>query len=163
MMDQLGIKALRPGPSGDEKAPNHANYDESKANPYPNVPDALTLNNGTKVTSAEMWWKERRPEIVEGLEEYVYGRMPKDVPKVTWSVTASEHEMVGFHPVIAKELMGRVDNSSYPAINVRFADDAGDAGGCEGPGSGADDVWAERVSDRRCSRRRRSWSASTRR
>jgi (4-O-methyl)-D-glucuronate---lignin esterase len=37
MMDQLGIKALRPGPSGDEKAPNHANYDESKANPYPNV------------------------------------------------------------------------------------------------------------------------------
>ena len=33
MMDQLGIKALRPGPSGNEKAPNHANYDESKANP----------------------------------------------------------------------------------------------------------------------------------
>ena len=34
MMDQLGIKALRPGPSGNEKAPNHANYDESKANPF---------------------------------------------------------------------------------------------------------------------------------
>ena len=30
MMDQLGIKALRPGPSGNEKAPNHANYDESR-------------------------------------------------------------------------------------------------------------------------------------
>ena len=29
MMDQLGIKALRPGPSGNEKAPNHANYDEA--------------------------------------------------------------------------------------------------------------------------------------
>ena len=25
MMQQLGIKAVRPGPSGDEKAPNHAN------------------------------------------------------------------------------------------------------------------------------------------
>src|SRR5438270_8812300 len=34
MMNQLGIKALRPGPSGDEKAANHANYDESRANPY---------------------------------------------------------------------------------------------------------------------------------
>ena len=44
MMDQLGIKALRPGPSGNEKAPNHANYDESKANPYPDLPDPLTLN-----------------------------------------------------------------------------------------------------------------------
>ena len=41
MMDQLGIKALRPGPSGDEKAPNHANYDESKANPYPAIPSLL--------------------------------------------------------------------------------------------------------------------------
>src|SRR5215469_4930157 len=49
MMDQLGIKALRPGPSGDEKAPDHANYDESKANPFPRLPDPLTLNNGQRV------------------------------------------------------------------------------------------------------------------
>ena len=48
MLDQLGIQALRPGPSGDEKAPNHANYDESKANPYTNVPDPLILNNARR-------------------------------------------------------------------------------------------------------------------
>src|ERR1700734_3167989 len=72
MMDQLGIKALRPGPSGDEKAPNHANYDESKANPYPNLPNVLTLNDGNKVTTADMWWRQRRPEIVQGFEENVY-------------------------------------------------------------------------------------------
>src|SRR5271156_537022 len=59
MMDQLGIQALRPGPSGDEKAPNHANYDESKANPYPNLPDPLKLNNGEKVTTPQMWWDVR--------------------------------------------------------------------------------------------------------
>ena len=52
MMDQLGIKALRPGPSGNEKAPNHANYDEALANPFPNLPDVLTLKNGRKVTTA---------------------------------------------------------------------------------------------------------------
>ena len=78
MMDQLGIKALRPGPSGDEKAPNHANYDESKANPYPNIPDPLTLNNGEKVTTAAMWWDKRRPELVEMFEKEVYGRVPKN-------------------------------------------------------------------------------------
>ena len=39
MMEQLGIKALRPGPSGNESAPNHANYDEALANPYPNLPE----------------------------------------------------------------------------------------------------------------------------
>ena len=46
MMDQLGIKALRPGPSGTESAPNHANYDESTANPFPDLPEVLTLKNG---------------------------------------------------------------------------------------------------------------------
>ena len=120
MMDQLGIKALRPGPSGNEKAPNHANYDESKANPYPNLPDPLTMNNGEKVTTAKMWWDQRRPQIVDMYEKYVYGRVPANVPRVTWTIKAVDHEMIGFTPVIAKDLIGRVDNSSYPAINVNI-------------------------------------------
>ena len=120
MMDQLGIKALRPGPSGNEKAPNHANYDEAKANPFPDIPDPLTLNNGQKVTSPQEWWNQRRPELVEMFAQYVYGRVPKDVPKVSWTVTAVDHEMIGFTPVIAKDLVGQVDNTSYPAINVRL-------------------------------------------
>jgi hypothetical protein len=118
MMDQLGIKALRPGPSGDESAPNHANYDESLANPYLNLPDALTMNDGKKVTTAAMWWKERRPEIVEGFEREVYGRIPKNTPKVTWTVAVTDREYIGFMPVIAKRLVGHVDNSAYPEINV---------------------------------------------
>jgi len=120
MMDQLGIKALRPGPSGNEKAPNHANYDEDKANPYPNVPDPLTLNDGAKVTTPEMWWTKRRPELVEMFSKYVYGRVPENTPKVTWTVTAVDHEMIGFTPVLAKDLIGVVDNSSYPAISVKI-------------------------------------------
>src|SRR5919201_1236541 len=67
MMEQLGITSLRPGPSGNEQAPNHANYDESLANPFPSLPDALTLKNGRKVTTAAMW-RRRRAEIVEDFE-----------------------------------------------------------------------------------------------
>jgi hypothetical protein len=120
MMDQLGIKALRPGPSGNEKAPNHANYDESTANPYPNVPDPLTTNDGQKVTTAEMWRNKRRPELVEMFSKHVYGRVPKDMPKVTWKVSTVDYEMIGFTPVIAKDVEGVVDNSSYPAIGVHI-------------------------------------------
>jgi hypothetical protein len=120
MMDQLGIKALRPGPSGDEKAPNHANYDESAANPYPNLPDPLTLKNGQKVTTPEMWLKQRRPEIVEDFEREIYGRVPKNVPHVTWTVKVTEREFVGFTPVIARDLVGHVDNAAYPAIDVNI-------------------------------------------
>src|SRR5256885_614431 len=81
MMDLLGIKALRRGPSGNDSAPNHANYDEALANPYPDLPDVLTLKNGTKVTTRDQWWTRRRPEIVEDLEREVYGRLPPDIPK----------------------------------------------------------------------------------
>lgn len=121
MMDQLGIKTLRPGPSGDEKAPNHANYDESKANPYANLPDVLTLNNGSKVTTAAMWWKQRRPEIVGDLEREMYGRIPPSVAKVTWTVVSTTTAMSGERPVIEKQLRGHVDNSSYPLIDVNIS------------------------------------------
>ena len=120
MMKQLGITALRPGPSGDDKAPNHANYDEALANPYPDLPDVLTLKNGTKVTTPEMWWKQRRPEIKEDFEREVYGRVPKNVPKLTWRVKVTDKEFMGFTPVIAKQLIGHVDNSSYPLIDVNI-------------------------------------------
>jgi lysophospholipase L1-like esterase len=118
MMQQLGIKALRPGPSGNESLPNHANYDPAKANPYPNLPDVLTLKNGQKVTTAEMWWKQRRPEILEEFDREVLGRVPKNLPKVTWTVTETANTNVGTHPVIARLLTGHVDNSTHPSITV---------------------------------------------
>jgi lysophospholipase L1-like esterase len=118
MMDQLGIKALRAGPSGNEKDPNHANYDESKANPYGDLPDALTLKNGQQVTSAEQWWKQRRPEIVEDFEREVVGRIPPDVPKVTWAVKSTTDSKAGAFLVVEKRLVGHVDNSAYPSLSV---------------------------------------------
>ena len=118
MMEQLGIRSLRPGPSGNEQAPNHANYDEALANPFPTLPDALTLSNGRKVASAEVWWKQRRPEIVEDFEREVLGRVPNAVPKVTWTVVATTETTIGTHAVLGRQLAGHVDNSAYPAIAV---------------------------------------------
>ncbi len=120
MMKQLGIKVLRPGPSGNESDPNHANYDENLANPCPVLPDLLTTKKGKKVTTADQWWKERRPEIVEDFEREVYGRLPAGIPEVKWTVKITDREFVGWTPVIAKQLVGHVDNSAYPLINVEI-------------------------------------------
>ena len=119
MMEQLGIKALRPGPSGRAQPgdPNAANYDPAKANPYPDLPEVLTLKNGRKVTTPEVW-KQRRAEIVEDFEREVIGRVPKNAPKVTWKVEETVETTVGSMPVVARMLAGVVDNSSYPAIDV---------------------------------------------
>ena len=87
MLDVLGIKTLRQGANGNNpNAPNAANYDETKANPYPTLPEVLTLKNGQKVKTSTDWWHKRRPEIVEDFDREIYGRMLKSTPSVKWEI-----------------------------------------------------------------------------
>ena len=121
MLLQLSITSVRPGVNGNNpNAPNAANYDESKANPYPDLPDPLVLKNGKKVTDAKTWREKRRPEIVEDFDREIYGRVPKNTPKVKWEIVKDTMEMNGTFQVHTKRLVGHIDNSSYPAINVNI-------------------------------------------
>jgi len=117
-MDLLHIQSLRPGPSGDPTAPNAANFDESKVDQNLKLPNPLILNNGKKVTTAKMWWKQRRPQIVELFNQDIYGRVPSHIPPVHWQVLSTTREMQGDVPVITRKLVGHVDNASYPLITV---------------------------------------------
>jgi len=112
MMDLLGIKALRPGEQED------ANWDLSKANPYPNLPDPLVEKSGKRVTTAAEWWKVRRPEIVEDYDREVLGRTPPNLPRVRWEVVSTTPETMGGVAVVTKRLEGHVDNSIDPSITV---------------------------------------------
>jgi len=121
MMELLKIEKLRPGANGNNRqAPNAANYDESRANPYPNLPDPLVLRSGQRVTSAAAWWNQRRPEIVEDFDREIYGRVPRETPKVNWEATSTTREKNAEFAVVTKKLVGFVDNSSYPQITVNI-------------------------------------------
>ena len=120
IMDLLHITSLRRGAESDPNSPLAANYDESKANPYPHLPDPLVLKNGKKVKTAKMWWKKRRPEIVEDFDREIYGRVPRNPPTVNWETTSTTKEMDNDIPVITKNLVGHVDDSSYPLISVNI-------------------------------------------
>jgi hypothetical protein len=121
-MDLLGIKEVRPGRNGLNKDdPAFANYDEARANPFPNLPDPLTLKNGARVTRAADWWNRRRPEIVEDFDREVYGRVPKIVPRVTWAVGETVPGKSGEVDIVTRQLVGVVDNSGCPDIEVRIA------------------------------------------
>ena len=121
MLDLLGINSIRPGRDGmNPNSPNAANYDEAKANPFPNLPDPLTLKSGEKVTTQEIWWSKRRPEIVEDFDREIYGRVPKETPKVNWEIISTTRETNGEMPVITKQLVGHVDNSSCTNIAVNI-------------------------------------------
>lgn len=121
MLEQLGFTRLRPGRSSNADSPNAANYDEAKANPYPELPELLKTTTGEKVDTSETWWKKRRPEIVELLENKVYGRIPNHAPDVQWEVRQTREIKAGGRPAIQRQLMDVVDNSACPEIEVHLS------------------------------------------
>lgn len=121
MLEQLGITRLRPGRSPRADAPNAANYDEARANPYPDLPELLRSADGTAIATPELWWLKRRPEILELLEREVYGRIPTNVPAVQWQIVETREIDVDGTPAIERDLVGVVDNSACPEIEVRIS------------------------------------------
>ena len=121
MLSQLGITRLRPGPDGNEKAPNHANYDEALANPYPELPPLLVCSDGMTVNKQEDWFSKRRPEIVELFETEVYGKVPPTTPAVTWNVVSEKELKFDDIVIDEKTLEGVADNAQCPEIDVKIA------------------------------------------
>ena len=108
ILNQLHIKALRPGVSADPHAPNPANYDEAKANPYPKLPDPLKLKNGKPVTSTDMWWQQRRQELADDIEAEIYGKMQSTVRSLNWTAVDSRPETVGRIPTTRRYLIAQL-------------------------------------------------------
>jgi len=115
IMNLLKISGFPPG----AVATSPETYNEATANPYPNLPDALTFKNGKKVTTEAMW-RARRAEIVEDFEREVYGRRPPKTPKVAWHVLKTIEGRDGETATVTKQLLGRVDNAAHPAISVNM-------------------------------------------
>jgi hypothetical protein len=120
LLNLLGLKDsdMRPAPVPDAKAPNGANYDESKANLYPNLPNPLRTRDGKSVTTEDQWWSQRRPEIVADFEREILGTAPANLPQVHWQVLSTTPEKYGDVDAITKRIVGIVDNSIDPDINV---------------------------------------------
>lgn len=119
MQRQLGITAMRPGPSGNPSAPNAANNDEARANPFTAIPELMALDDGTPVRSARAWAR-RRVELLETFSHEMYGRVPRRVPAVAWREVRRVSMRVAGRPVLGREVVGRVDNRRAPDISVHI-------------------------------------------
>lgn len=95
------------------------NYDEAKANPYPNLPNPL-IWHGKKITSTKTWWTKKRPQIKKDFSEEIYGKIPKHVPGVDWKVVSTRDTTIGKIAAIVKHVNGHVNNSSDPSIKVNI-------------------------------------------
>lgn len=59
------------------------------------LPDPLVMLDGTKVTSAEQWTKERRPELQRLFQHYMYGFFPPAPAMVKSKVEVEDVEYFG--------------------------------------------------------------------
>jgi len=115
----LNMRLIRLGKDSDGDGRFPANYDESKANPFPTLPDPLILKGKkNEITSAKVWWEKRRPQIVEDFDREIYGRVPAKTPEVKWELKSTTDGTDGGIPTKIETLVGHVDNSAYPLINV---------------------------------------------
>ncbi len=63
-----------------------SNYDEKLAGEsYKNPPDPLKFNNGQIVGTPAQWTSQRRAEVMDLVETNIFGKVPANVPKVTWT------------------------------------------------------------------------------
>jgi len=61
------------------------NYDEAKVGDY-TLPDPLVCQDGSRVTNAETWLAQRRPEILEAYRAEIFGRSPDAGTNTTFNV-----------------------------------------------------------------------------
>lgn len=77
----------------------------------------LRIKNDKVITTADEWWNVRRPEILNDLQDQLYGKIPPDsvLPKVNWTITTSTGGR-GSSAYIQKDLTGTLDISRYPGV-----------------------------------------------
>ncbi|QJW89442.1 acetylxylan esterase [Spirosoma taeanense] len=104
--DQAGNTHVRSGWG------NWTNYDETTSSHY-SLPDPLKLKNGKPVTTANEWWKQRRPEILNEYQTEIFGKTPANTPSVRFAPASTDSTVLN-GKATRKTILGSIDNSRYP-------------------------------------------------
>lgn len=62
---------------------------------HPELPDPLTMLNGTKVTTREQWETQRKPELKALFEHYMYGKLPPTPTKQSYTELFRDGKALG--------------------------------------------------------------------
>jgi hypothetical protein len=114
----IGKKDPHGNPVRLAKATGHvSNYSEGKVAPY-TLPDPLLTSDKRRVTTAEMWLKQRRPEILKFFRDEIYGAAPEGAPRVAWEVTETDANARNGTAVL-RRIVGRMgDKKDGPRMSL---------------------------------------------
>ena len=81
------------------------------------LPDPLIMLDGRKVTTREMWLKERRPELIRLFQHYMYGQLPPKPADVTSKVERVDASGFGGKATLS-EVTVRFGPAEVPPIHL---------------------------------------------
>ena len=81
------------------------------------LPDPLVMLDGRKVTSAEMWTRERRPELIRLFQHYMYGELPPK-PKMVLGRVAREDAKAFGGKATLKEVTLKFSGPDVPSMHL---------------------------------------------
>jgi hypothetical protein len=114
----IGKNDPRGNPVRLARATGHvSNYSEDRVAPY-TLPDPLVTSDKRPVTTAEMWLKRRRPEILKFFRDEIYGAVPGNAPRVAWEVAETDGNARN-GTAIRRRIVGRMgDRKDGPRMNL---------------------------------------------
>jgi hypothetical protein len=98
--------------------PLDVNYDEAGVPEY-TLPDALLCRDGAPVSSPELWFERRRPELLDLFASQIYGRSPPAAPVSLATLSEEPHACGGIATRKELELCIRLASGS-PALSARL-------------------------------------------
>jgi hypothetical protein len=102
---------------GDSRGAKTASFPKPADLPrQPSLPDPLVMLDGRKVTTLEMWMKERRPELIRLFQHYMYGQLPPK-PALSAKVVRMDEAALGGKATLS-EVTLRFGASEVPPIHL---------------------------------------------
>ena len=89
----------------------------SQLSSQPGLPDPLVMMNGTRVTSKEQWFNERRPELKALFQYYMYGSMPPAPADIKFLVQRVEPKFFNGKATL-KEVVITLGPGKAPRLNL---------------------------------------------
>ena len=110
----LVVACVRLCAAADEFKPN---YEESMVPPY-RLPDPLVLADGSQVKTADMWLRQRRPEILEQFRTLVYGKSPGRPEAMTFKPLDIDRKALGGKATRKQVTVCFTDKPDGPRMNL---------------------------------------------
>jgi hypothetical protein len=97
--------------------PSGFNYDESKVPDFV-LPELLQLQDGSAVTSAEVWKTKRRPEVLALFQEHVFGHDPAEMPRLRTRERSCKNGALGGKAVRREITVFFSDDDEGPSMDI---------------------------------------------